>query len=66
MLDFWAWGYLKHKVFSYPQPRTIAQLKARINQEINALDPAMIRRACLRSFKKRCEKVIQAQGGNIE
>ena len=51
--DFWAWAYLKHKVFSYPQPTTIVQLKARINQEIAALDPAMIKKACLFNFKKR-------------
>ena len=64
-LDFWAWGYLKWKVFSYPQPTTTAQLKARINMKIDALDPAMNCRACLISFKKRCQQGIQAKGGNI-
>ena len=65
-LDFWAWGYLKMKVFSYPQPRTLQELKARIRAEIQALTPAMIREACLRGFKRRLDKVILAEGGDIE
>ena len=64
--DFWAWGYLKDKVFAFPQPTTLPQLKARIHQEIQALTPQMIRKACVNSFAKRCRQVIAANGGHIE
>ena len=43
-LDFFCWGFLKSKVFT-PKPAIMAQLKARIRQEVDRLDPAMIRRA---------------------
>ena len=39
--------------------------KARIRQEVERLDPAMIRRACM-DVRDRCQKVIVSGGGYIE
>lgn len=63
-LDFFCWGYLKSKVFS-PKPGSMEELKARIRQEVDRLDPAMIRRACM-DVKGRCQKLIVSNGGYIE
>ena len=43
----------------------MVQLKARIRQEVERLDPAMIRRACM-DVRDRCQKVIVSGGGYIE
>ena len=63
-LDFFAWGYLKSKVYS-PKPKTLDELKARIEEAISNLDPDMVRRAC-DSLYDRCLKVIENNGGYIE
>ena len=62
--DFFGWGFLKSKVFR-PMPTTMPQLINRIRQEVNNLDPEMITRACL-DVKKRCQRVINNNGGFIE
>ena len=64
-LDFFLWGYLKSKIFRN-MPTTIDALKARIIEEVEAISPAMIKRACVDSMTKRCEKVIAANGGYVE
>ena len=63
-LDFCVWGVLKEKVFK-PRPRTMEELKRRIKLEVDRLDPAMLRRACL-DVRVRCERLIIAGGGFIE
>ena len=63
-LDFFCWGFLKSKEFS-PRPETMDQLKERIKQQVEMLDPAMIRRACM-DVKVRCQKLIAPGGGYIE
>ena len=63
-LDFFAWGYIKSKVFR-PMPATMPQLITRIRQEVNNLDPEMITRACL-DIKTRCQRLISSDGGFIE
>ena len=47
------------------QYTSMEELKARIRQEVDRLDPAMIRRACM-DVKGRCQKLIVSNGGYIE
>lgn len=63
-LDFFAWGYLKSRVFR-PRPATMPQLIARIELEVKNLNSDMIKRACL-DIKTRCQRVIASSGGFIE
>ena len=41
------------------------RLKDRIKQQVEMLDPEMIRRAC-NDVKARCQKLIASEGGYIE
>ena len=63
-LDFFCWGFRKHKVFT-PKQHTMQELKERIIQEVANLDKSMIKRACA-DVTKRCTKVLAANGGYIE
>ena len=62
--DFFLWGHLKSKVFS-SAPGNLEVLRARIQQEIAALQPATIRRAVF-SMQQRCMKCIRHEGGHVE
>ena len=62
--DFFLWGYLKSKVYT-PKPANLDQLEQNIINEINAIPPAMIRRALL-DVRKRALKVIANNGGYCE
>ena len=50
-LDFCIWGYLKSKVY-FPRPKTLTELKTRIQQEISLIPMDMIGRA-VNSLKGR-------------
>ena len=63
-LDFFLFGYLKSRVYS-PMPTNVEQLIARINEELDAIPPIMIRRACVEELDRRCHLVIEANGGEI-
>ena len=68
ILDFFAWGYLKQKIWDVPknqQPRDIEQLKAAIIRECRALPREII----LRSFEamvSRARRCIDADGCHFE
>ena len=62
--DFWLWGYLKEKVYR-PLPTTMAQLKARIKEEVRLIPSEMVKAAVL-STKKRAVKLVECQGEAFE
>jgi len=54
------WGYLKEKVFKH-LPRSLEDLKERIQQEIDSIPPELTRRA-LKNFRERLQQCV-ANGG---
>ena len=62
--DYFLWGYLKSKVYR-PIPKTIEELKANIVRECKNIDKTFLNNTFL-NFKKRCNLVIDANGGHFE
>jgi len=52
--DYFLWGYLKTKVFE-TRPRTIVDLKQRIQDEVAAIPVEMLREV-MNSFRSRLEE----------
>jgi len=63
-LDYWLWGYLKHRVF-LRQPHTLAELRNVITLEIAAITPEIIQLA-IGNFVTRIDAVIEAEGRQFE
>ena len=57
-------GYLKARVYS-PLPKTLAQLKVKIEREIKNIKPDVLKKV-IQNFKKRCNLVIDNLGGHFE
>ena len=57
--DFFLWGYLKNRVYQTP-PQDMAELRARIIQEVNVLrdDDAMVRQA-VQNMRRRFHFVLK-------
>ena len=65
-LDFFAWGYLKSKVFEVGgRPQNMADMKAKITRVVNELEPDMVKRAVF-DVRSRAQRVIAAKGVYIE
>jgi len=62
--DYSLWGYLKTKVFE-TRPRTIADLKQRIQDEVAAIPMEMLQEV-MNSFKSRLEECVRRNGGHLE
>ena len=60
--DFFLWGYLKSKVFSY-RPQSLEELKRAIRFEIAAIPPEMIHRV-IENFRERLQTCV-SNDGNI-
>ena len=58
--DYFLWGYLKSKVFE-ARPATIQELKERIQAEIHAITPAVLRRVS-ENFRTRLTQCVQNKG----
>jgi len=54
--DVFLWGYLKEKVFKH-RPRSLADLKERIQQEIDYIPPELTRRV-MKSFRERLQQCV--------
>ena len=68
ILDFFLWGYLKHKIWDVPvaqQPQTVRELKAAIESEWANLPAAMTERS-FDGMVERCHKCIRARGLSCE
>ena len=62
--DYFLWGYLKTKVFE-TKPRTIADLKERIQDEVAAVPVEMLREI-MKSFTSRLEECVRRNGSHLE
>jgi len=62
--DYFLWGYLKTKVFE-TKPRTIADLKQRIQDEVAAIPVEMLREI-MNSFTSRLEECLRRNGSHLE
>ena len=62
--DYFLWGYLKDKVFR-SRPHTLAELKERITDEVNAIPRDMCARAA-RNFWDRLQQCIDANGRHLQ
>ena len=62
--DYFLWGYLKTKVFE-TKPRTIADLKQRIQDEVAAIPVEMLREV-MNSFRSRLEECVCWNGSHLE
>jgi len=58
--DVFLWGYLKEKVFKHP-PRSLEDLKERIQQEIDSIPPELTRRV-MKSFRERLQQCVANDG----
>jgi transposase len=61
--DFFLWGYLKSCVYAH-KPRTLADLKEAIKQEVAAIDREMLDRTHT-SFLQRLEMCIKGSGHHL-
>ena len=61
--DYFLCGYLKTKVFE-TKPRTIADLKQRIQDEVAAIPVEMLREI-MNSFTSRPEECVRRNGSNL-
>jgi hypothetical protein len=62
--DYFLLGYLKTKVFE-TKPRTIADLKQRIQDEVVAFPVEMLREV-MNSFSSRLEDCVRRNGSHLE
>ena len=68
ILDFFFWGYIKHKIWNVPrnqQPTNLNQLQAAIVRECRALQRAVIISA-FPAMVRRCEMCINVNGNHFQ
>lgn len=63
-LDFFVWGYVKHRVY-LTQPTNMDNLRAKIIEAFQSITPEMLA-ATRNNFVKRMDLAIQENGGLIE
>jgi hypothetical protein len=61
--DFFLWGYLKEKVFKH-HPRSLEDLKERIQQEIDAILPDLTQRV-MKNFRERLQQCVANDGHHM-
>ena len=61
--DFFLWGYLKEKVFKH-RPRSLEDLKERIQQEIDSIPPELTRRV-MKNFRERLQQCVANDGRHM-
>ena len=59
--DFFLWGYLKEKFFKH-RPRSLEDLKERIQQEVESIPPELTR-TVMKKFRDRLQQCV-ANGGS--
>lgn len=59
------WYYLKKKVFSKPEPRSLSELEIKVNNEWNKIPKEFLKSLYL-SMPKRLELMIQSRGNPIK
>ena len=63
--DFWLWGDIRNRLYSPPRPRTLPDLRSRLENFLQNVPLEMIERS-YQSFIKRCDLCIANQGGHFE
>jgi hypothetical protein len=63
--DFFLWGYLKSQVFKAPAPRTVQELKHRIQQEVKRIHVEMLQRV-MGDVCKRPTECLERNGGHLK
>ena len=58
--DVFLWGYLKEKFFKH-RPRSLEDLKERIQQEIDPIPPELTRRV-MKNFRERLQQCVANDG----
>ena len=58
--DVFLWGYLKEKIFKH-RPRSLEDLKERIQQEIDSIPPELTRRV-MKNFRERLQQCVANDG----
>ena len=61
--DVFLWGYPKEKVFKY-RPRSLEDLKERIQQEIDFILPELTRRV-MKNFRDRLQQCVANDGRHM-
>jgi hypothetical protein len=61
--EFFLWGYLKEKVFKH-RPRSLEDLKERIQQEIDSILPELTRRV-MKNFWERLQQCVANDGRHM-
>ena len=61
--DVFLWGYLKEKVFKH-RPRSLEDLKERIQQEIDSIPPELTRRV-MKRFRERLQQYVANNGRHM-
>ena len=61
--DVFLWGYLKEKVFKN-RPRSLEDLKERIQQEIDSIPPELTRRV-MKNFQERLQQCVANDGRHM-
>ena len=62
--DFFLWGYIKSKVYEN-QPRTAADLKQNIRNEVAAIPGVMLQRG-MQNFRKRFQECVDNNGQHLK
>ena len=62
--DFFLWGYLKNRVYT-TRPRTLAELKQRIQEEIRGIPAEMLQRA-MGKLNGRLKECIRRGGRHLQ
>ena len=61
--DVFLWGYLKEKVLKHC-PRSLEDLKERIQQEIDSIPPELTRRV-MKNFQERLQQCVANDGRHM-
>jgi len=61
--DVFLWGYLKEKVFKH-HPRSLEDLKERIQQEIDSIPPELTQRV-MKNFRERLHQCVANDSRHI-
>ena len=64
-VDYWLRGTLKARIFHYERPRSLDQLRSRIQEECSRITTEELRNA-IASFPRRVNLMLQAGGGHFE
>ena len=64
-MDYYFWGVMKNRVYFNFEPKTLAELQARIRTVIAEVDQEELRRSVL-NLPLRFQMILENEGGTIE